>query len=81
MLYCNRCGYRIKINRAIKSHCRKEPYIYDCSCGNRFEVTAEDVKASDERRIQIIDRNYTGKRGRYKHDDIKRTAGKDRHKA
>ena len=58
MLYC-KCGYRIKINAAIKSHVRYGPYAYDCRCGNRIIVTAEDVNASDAYRMKF----YKEKRG------------------
>lgn len=66
MLYC-KCGYRVKINAAIKSRVRVAPYPYDCSvCGKRFEITADDVREADNARLKWLDKNYKGKRGKYK---------------
>ena len=68
MLNCDKCGYRVKLNRAIKSRVRVDPYPCDCGrCGNRFYVTLEDVQTADQERLtKEFNRNFTGKRGRYK---------------
>lgn len=55
MLYCNRCGYRVKINAAIKGHVRNQPYRYDCKCGNWFYISQEDVDEANKKKFYWLD--------------------------
>lgn len=54
MVFCKRCGRKLKISSALKGRSRHENVEKECLCGYLNIITKEDVEESERRKLSRI---------------------------